>query len=191
LGERLELDAISAAIAGAESLPDYMWLNINASPSLVLDGGHLQRLLERSTRDLVLEVTEHSQITDYAAFRQAVQQLGPRVRLALDDAGAGYSGLRHIVELRPWFVKLDREVITGVDHDEARQAMVAGLDHFARTTGCWLIAEGVETTAELERLRSLEIRYVQGYLLGRPVAADHLADDAPRWLAANDTPAAA
>lgn len=182
LGEKLELAAISAALTGAELLPSYLWLNINASPSLVMDGGHLQRLLDRCTREVVLEVTEHAEITDYQAFREAVQGLGPRVRLAVDDAGAGYSGLRHIVELRPWFVKLDREVISGVDHDEARQAMVAGMHHFARTTGCWLIAEGVETKAELERLKSLDIRYIQGYLFGQPVAAQKLVEDSSRWL---------
>jgi EAL domain-containing protein (putative c-di-GMP-specific phosphodiesterase class I) len=122
----------------------------------------------------VVEVTEHSEITDYPAFRRAVQELGPRVRLAVDDAGAGFASLRHIIELRPSFVKLDRQVIAGIDGDEARQAMVAGLSHFAHNTGCWLIAEGVETAAELNTLRQLEVRYVQGYLLGPPAPFSEL-----------------
>jgi EAL domain-containing protein (putative c-di-GMP-specific phosphodiesterase class I) len=171
VGERLELAAIEAALKGAADLPRGMWLNINATPDVIMDGGGLQRLLSDYDRELVLEVTEHSEITDYRAFRQALLELGPRVRLAVDDAGAGFASLRHILELRPAFVKLDRQVIMGIDDDEARQAMVAGLRHFAQNTGCWLIAEGVETAAELATLKALDVRYVQGYLLGRPVQA--------------------
>jgi EAL domain-containing protein (putative c-di-GMP-specific phosphodiesterase class I) len=173
VGEKLELAAIEAALQGAADFPQGMWLNINATPDVIMDGGGLQRLLRGYDRDLVLEVTEHSEITDYRAFRQALVELGPRVRLAVDDAGAGFASLRHILELRPAFVKLDRQVIMGIDDDEARQAMVAGLRHFALNTGCWLIAEGVETAAELATLKALDVRYVQGFLLGRPVPAPH------------------
>ena len=181
LGERLELLAIEIALERAGNLPHEMWFNVNASPAVVMDGGELQRLAYASDRQLVLEVTEHTEITDYPAFRRAIRELGPRVRLAVDDAGAGFASLRHIIELRPAFVKLDRQVIAGIDHDEARQAMVAGLRHFALNTGCWLIAEGVETQAELDTLRELEVRYVQGYLLGQPVPAHRLTDDVARW----------
>ena len=180
LGERLELAAIRAALAAAKPMPPELWLNLNASPAVVMDGGELQRLTTVSARDLVVEVTEHTEITDYPAFRRAVQQLGPRVRLAVDDAGAGFASLRHIIELRPSFVKLDRQVIAGIDRDEARQAMIAGLSHFAYNSGCWLIAEGVETVAELEMLRQLEVRYGQGYLLGRPAPYDELRLDGHR-----------
>ncbi len=173
VGEKLELAAIEAALQGAADFPQGMWLNINATPDVIMDGGGLQRLLRGYDRDLVLEVTEHSEITDYRAFRQALVELGPRVRLAVDDAGAGFASLRHILELRPAFVKLDRQVIMGIDDDEARQAMVAGLRHFALNTGCWLIAEGVETAAELATLKALDVRYVQGFLLGRPVPAPY------------------
>jgi PAS domain S-box-containing protein len=169
VGERLELAAIETALKASADLPRGMWLNINATPDVIMDGGGLQRLLSDYDRDLVLEVTEHSEITDYRAFRQALLELGPRVRLAVDDAGAGFASLRHILELRPAFVKLDRQVIMGINDDEARQAMVAGLRHFALNTGCWLIAEGVETAAELATLKALDVRYVQGFLLGRPV----------------------
>lgn len=186
LGEKLELAAVAAAIEGAAALPGEMWLNVNASPSTVMDGGGLNYLVGECDRDLVLEVTEHTEITDYQAFRQAVQELGPKVRLAVDDAGAGFASLRHIIELRPAFVKLDRQVIAGIDDDEARQAMVAGLHHFARTTGCWLIAEGVETPAELQALRELDVRYVQGFLLGRPVPAGQLLG-AGLWAAVDGT----
>jgi EAL domain-containing protein (putative c-di-GMP-specific phosphodiesterase class I) len=142
----------------------------------------LKQLIEQTSRELVLEVTEHKEITDYPAFRQAVRGLGARVRLAVDDAGAGFAGLRHIVELRPSFVKLDRQLIADINSDDARQAMVAGMVHFARNSGCWLIAEGVETEAELSCLRSLQLRYMQGYLLGQPAPPERFVDDAGRWI---------
>ncbi len=185
LGEKLELIAIRAALDGARSVPRDLWLNINVSPAVVMNGGELRRLVLEIDRDIVLEVTEHSAITDYQAFKRAVRDLGARVRLAVDDAGAGFASLRHIIELRPNFVKLDRQVIAGIDADEVRQAMVAGLRHFARNTGCWLIAEGVETEAELETLRELDVRYVQGYLLARPMAAEQVADHARKWSGRN------
>lgn len=179
LGEQLELAALREAIEGARPLAGGLWLNINASPAVIMAGGHLQELVAGNDHELVLEVTEHTEITDYAAFRRAVQKCGPRVRLAVDDAGAGFASLRHIIELRPHFVKLDRQMIAGIDRDEARQALVAGLRHFAEHTGCWLIAEGVETRAELKTLRDLDIRYAQGYLLGRPTPADKIGADGP------------
>jgi len=91
-----------------------------------------------------------------------------KARLAVDDAGAGYSGLRHILELRPQFVKLDLSLVRHVDTDPARQAMVAGMAHFARNSGCELIAEGIETEEELNELIRLGINLGQGYLFGKP-----------------------
>ena len=86
----------------------------------------------------------------------------------MDDAGAGYAGLRHILELRPHFVKLDISLVRNVDTDPARQAMVAGMDHFARNAGCELIAEGIESEDELTQLIHLGITLGQGYLFGKP-----------------------
>lgn len=117
----------------------------------------------------MLEVTEHVAIADYAAFGDAVASLRPRVELAVDDAGAGFASFRHILELHPAFVKLDRSLITGLELDPARQALIAGSHHFASSTDCRLIAEGVETDAELATLRKLGIEFGQGYLLGRPL----------------------
>jgi EAL domain-containing protein (putative c-di-GMP-specific phosphodiesterase class I) len=95
-------------------------------------------------------------------------ELGP-IEFAVDDAGTGFASLRHIVELRPAFVKLDRSLIAGLESDSARQAMIVGLGHFAHVTGCRLIVEGIETETELAVLRSLTIELGQGYLLGRPL----------------------
>jgi PAS domain S-box-containing protein len=168
MGRQLEMAAVARAVAGAQDLPAGAWLNVNASPALILGGDDFARLALNSPRPLIIELTEHEQIRDYARFRAAVRGLGPNVRLAVDDAGAGFSSLRHILELQPSFVKLDRALVTNIDDDHARQALVAGLLHFARDGGFWLIAEGVETEAELQTLRELEVHYAQGYLLGKP-----------------------
>lgn len=168
LGAELETVTLEVALASAQHLPRRAWLSLNVSPALILSGEPLLTLVAASQRPLVLEVTEHVGIADYDAFRTALAAMGPRVRLAVDDAGAGFASLRHILELRPAFVKLDRSLITGLEADEARQAMVAGMRYFSRTTGCRLIAEGVETDAELTALRALRITLAQGFLLGRP-----------------------
>jgi EAL domain-containing protein (putative c-di-GMP-specific phosphodiesterase class I) len=92
----------------------------NSSPELFLAGEPLRTLLSGSCRHIVLEVTEHTAIIDYPAFRTAMAALGPNVELAVDDAGTGFASLRHIVELRPTFVKLDRSLMAGLESDEAR-----------------------------------------------------------------------
>jgi len=169
LGLELEIATLRAAFLAAESLPEAAWLNLNASPELIMAGEPLISILRGCPRRLVLEVTEHTPVADYTAFRAAMDALGPNVKLAVDDAGAGFASLRHILELRPAFVKLDRWLVTGLEADEARQAMVAGLLHFARSTGCRLIAEGIETESELATLQTLDVQLGQGYLLGRPI----------------------
>lgn len=171
MGARLEIATLQAALEAARELPDYTWLNLNASPQLILAGPRLQELLAPERREIVLEVTEHVAIADYGAFRTAIGRLGPNIRIAIDDAGAGYSSLHHILELAPSIVKLDRAIVTGLEGDRARTALVAGMQHFARSTGIRLIAEGVETQGELEALRRLDVDLAQGYLLGRPAPA--------------------
>ncbi|MGA3031569.1 MAG: EAL domain-containing protein [Candidatus Limnocylindrales bacterium] len=169
LGAELETATLGAALAAAKELPRSAWLNLNASPGFILAGEPLRTILARRRRRLVLEVTEHAAIADYPAFRAAMADLGPKVELAVDDAGTGFASLRHIVELRPAFVKLDRSLIAGLESDDARQAMIVGLGHFAHVTGCRLIVEGIETDRQLVVLRALALELGQGYLLGRPL----------------------
>jgi EAL domain-containing protein (putative c-di-GMP-specific phosphodiesterase class I) len=91
------------------------------------------------------------------------------VRLAVDDAGAGFSSLRHVVDLQPEIIKLDIGLIRGVDADPARQALARALLAFARETfDATVVAEGIETVGELEMLRRLGCPQGQGFLLGRP-----------------------
>ena len=168
LGHDYELAAIEAALTAASALPPDAFLTINMSPGLVLESGRrLRRLIRATDRQLVLELTEHVPIDDYAALRDALGTLGD-VRLAVDDAGAGYASLRHILELRPTFTKLDISLVRGIETDDLRQALVAGLEYFALRSGCRLIAEGVESEDEASVLRRLGVEFAQGYLFGRP-----------------------
>ncbi len=174
MGRELELATMEAALDASTDLPASAWLDLNASPRLIMESDELPNLLERSDREIVLEITEHEAIADYELFRAAFLRLGPKVRLAVDDAGAGFASLRHILELRPALVKLDRALIVGLDSDQARRALVAGIQHFAGDAKIRLIAEGVETAAELATLLELDISLGQGYLLGRPASAQEL-----------------
>ena len=167
LGIELEVATMRAALEAATSLPPDAYLSLNASPALIASG-ELRGLLRGCTRAIVLEITEHDVIDDYPALRASLAALVPTVRLAVDDAGAGYASLRHILELAPDFVKLDIGLIRGIDTDPARQALLAGMGYFAVKRKIRIIAEGIETAAELDSLRSLGISYGQGYLLGRP-----------------------
>jgi EAL domain-containing protein (putative c-di-GMP-specific phosphodiesterase class I) len=92
----------------------------------------------------------------------APPRISDRVALAVDDAGAGYASLRHILELRPAFAKLDISLVRGIDADALRQSLAAGINYYALRTGCRLIAEGVETDAEAAALLELGIEFAQG-----------------------------
>jgi PAS domain S-box-containing protein len=170
LGPALELATLTAALREAERLPPDLWLSLNVSPDLVLAGEGLRDLVRTAGRPIVCEVTEHAVIDDYVAFRLAMAQL-EGLRLAVDDAGAGFASFRHVLELKPAFVKLDRSLVADIDGDPVRQALMVGMSHFAKSVGCRLIAEGIETKAELVTLMELGVPLGQGYLLGRPASA--------------------
>jgi diguanylate cyclase (GGDEF)-like protein len=171
LGPDYELAAIEVALTEASDLPGEAFLSLNASPRLVLESGpRLQEMIRTTSRRLILELTEHVPIDDYAALRVAIGKLGD-VGIAVDDAGAGYTSLRHILELRPTFAKLDISLVRGIETDELRQALAAGLDYFALRGGFHLIAEGVESEDEAIALQGLGVEFAQGYLFGRPAPA--------------------
>jgi EAL domain-containing protein (putative c-di-GMP-specific phosphodiesterase class I)/DNA-binding NarL/FixJ family response regulator len=172
-GMALDLEAatMAAALVAGRSLPGDAWICCNVSPALVLEGTVLRRLLGRGPRVVVLELTEHDPIEDYLAMTTALARLGPDVPLSIDDAGEGFASLRHVLALRPAFVKLDKSWIVGLHEDGSRQALVAGLSHFARATGCQLVAEGVEHPADLDAVAALGVHIGQGFLLGRPAPA--------------------
>ena len=145
MGRQLELATLKAAVAASRSLSKGAWLDLNVSPDLVMESVELAHALRDVERPIVLEVTEHEQIDDYEQFRSAADSLGQDVRIAVDDAGSGYASLRHILELRPALVKLDRGLIMGIESDHARRALVAGMRRFAGEVDIQLVAEGIET----------------------------------------------
>jgi PAS domain S-box-containing protein len=174
LGRVLEQATMQAALDEAVVLPEEAWLALNVSADLALHGTRLRRLISEQTRPLVLEITEHEPVADPAAIRGAVVRLGDQLRtlrIAVDDAGAGFNGLQFILELAPDLIKLDRALIADIEKDPAKQALVVGMRHFANQLGAQLIAEGVETEAALATLNTLGVTYGQGHLLGRPEAA--------------------
>jgi EAL domain-containing protein (putative c-di-GMP-specific phosphodiesterase class I)/CheY-like chemotaxis protein len=170
LGAALEQATIRAAVAGVAKMPPDRLLAINVSPALVQESPELGSLLRGSPHRKLLELSEHVPVADYDALRAAIGRIEPAVAVAVDDAGSGYASLRHILALRPAYVKLDISWVREIDADAARQALVAGIVHFARATGCELIAEGIEREEERQTLIGLNVTYGQGYLLGRPAA---------------------
>ncbi|QYE35511.1 EAL domain-containing protein [Polymorphobacter sp. PAMC 29334] len=176
LGTALEIAAIHRGLAGLAAFPDMAYLSVNASPATVLSGELDSAFAGVPVDRIVLEITEHDLIVDYSAMTQALRPLRRAgLRLAVDDAGAGYASLHHILDLRPDLIKLDMHLTRGIDEDRARQALTGAIAGFARDIGSLLIAEGVETSAELATLRALGIELAQGYHLGRPMPLDHAA----------------
>jgi EAL domain-containing protein (putative c-di-GMP-specific phosphodiesterase class I) len=175
IGAELELATIATAVAAALALPRGRFVSINLSPDLlVLHQREIEAAIASLHRDhpVVLELTEHDVVQDYELLRSSLALFDPAVDLSVDDAGAGFSTLRHVVMLEPHYVKLDRSWVCDIHIDPTRQALVAGLSHFARTTGCELVAEGIESESEREMLTELDVSLGQGYLLGAPSAVN-------------------
>ena len=191
LGVELELATLEAAVAAADTLPAGRWLNLNASCALLAEPQRLAYLLWKAgSRPIVLEITEHEEVKDYEQIRGQIADLGIRVRLAVDDAGAGFSSLRHILELKPDIIKLDRSLVMEIDRDPVRQGLVAGLQHFAATSGATIIAEGIETEPERHAVAALGVDLGQGYLLGKPAPAAQVRHASPRPVARSENPVA-
>jgi EAL domain-containing protein (putative c-di-GMP-specific phosphodiesterase class I) len=165
----LEIRSIETAVLQLDRLPSRAFMSVNVSPETV-SSDDLKRLLDTLPGErMVLEVTEHAPIKDYPQLRTALTNLGRQgVRLAIDDAGAGYASLRHILQLMPDFIKLDIGLTRGVDAEMAQRALASALVTFANEIGAEIIAEGVETPKELAVLRDLGVRLGQGFHLGRP-----------------------
>ncbi|HEV3225359.1 MAG TPA: EAL domain-containing protein [Acidimicrobiales bacterium] len=182
LGVELEMAAASEAFAVISKLADGITMSINLGPQSILSGRLLDMLTHHRDR-IVVELTEHTRIDDYSNLTGALRELRRLgTRLAVDDTGSGVSSLAHILKLAPDFIKLDRDLTNGIDLDPVRRALASSLVTFAGETGARIVAEGVETRDELDVIRSLGVRYAQGYYLGRAVP---LADLAERLLAAS------
>lgn len=180
LGAELELAAVEAALQDLDRLPDGCALAVNVSP-LVITRPRLRHLLGvGDPRRVVLELTEHVAIADYPRVRRTLSELrSGGARLAIDDTGAGFASLSHIIKLAPDLIKLDFDLVHGIAEDPVRRSMATAIVAFAADTGAEIIAEGIETEAELEVVHQLGIRYGQGYLLGRPGHLDGIDPTVP------------
>lgn len=168
-GLALELAAIRGSLWALDGLPETTLLTVNASPSAVLEPEFLQALRDVPPGRLVVEITEHAPVEDYDALRTGIATLAARgIRVAIDDVGAGYSSLRHVLALEPQFLKLDASLTKGIDQDLAKQAMAAGVMAFASRTGARVIAEGIQTEAEAVALQAAGVIWGQGFLYGEP-----------------------
>lgn len=169
LGLALEIEAARAALDHLARIPAPLRLSINVSPETLLNPA-LDALLQPYDRTrLTLEITEHSTVDDYEKVcRRIVELRRQGLKLAIDDAGAGFASLRHILQLVPDIIKLDVSLTKEIDLDTRRQALVSAILTFALGTSTRVVVEGVETEGELQALVALGVELGQGYYLGRP-----------------------
>jgi EAL domain-containing protein (putative c-di-GMP-specific phosphodiesterase class I)/CheY-like chemotaxis protein len=171
LGVELELYAIRMACERSRLLPQDSFMAVNVSPITALRPDLLELLDCAHVDDVVLEVTEHAPVEDYPRFRVAVRRMREHgARLAIDDAGAGFASLRHILELNAELIKLDGSLTHSLESDPRRRSLAAALIEFGRESGAAVLAEHIESELQLCELRRLGVTYGQGYHLGRPQA---------------------
>jgi EAL domain-containing protein (putative c-di-GMP-specific phosphodiesterase class I) len=175
LGVELELLAIRCALRAQASLPAGVYLSVNASPDTVASSWFQDLMREHPVRSLCIEVTEHAAIEDYTIIELALEPFRLRgLRLAIDDAGAGHAGLRHVVGLRPDVIKLDRSLTQAIGDDLVVRALGSALSSFSAAVGSVMVAEGVETEAQVRDIGSIGVHHAQGYLFGRPAPLSEL-----------------
>ena len=168
LQRELEIHAVQAALTYLPSLDDELYLAVNLSPktlqvwpSVVLEAGAKDRV--------VLELTEHARIEDYSALENAIAEArADGARIAVDDVGAGFANLKHILHLAPDFIKLDASLTRDIHNDRSRRALAKALVSFSQELGSTIVAEGIETHEELAALSELGVHYGQGYHFARP-----------------------
>lgn len=169
-GPDLEIATIAAAVRVAVALPDGVRLSVNVSPVTLADP-RLLTLLRTLDRPCAVELTEHAVIHDYRVLEGPLEALrAAGVAIAVDDAGAGFSSLQHVVQVLPDVVKLDLSLTQDVARSPVRRALGGALIDFVHGMGATLVVEGVECEADLEVWIALGADAVQGYVAGPPGA---------------------
>ncbi|MEV6600151.1 EAL domain-containing protein [Actinoplanes sp. NPDC051346] len=164
----------------ADRRPSRYRVAMNVSPGTLLTAECAALLSRLPLERVLLELSEHDPVDDYAALTAALAPLRARgMRLAIDDVGAGFSSLRHIVLTTPDVIKLDRSLIDGVSTDPILTTLVRSLVEFGRGCSARVVAEGVETATDAATLLALGVHYGQGWHFGRPGTARQLADRYP------------
>jgi EAL domain-containing protein (putative c-di-GMP-specific phosphodiesterase class I) len=167
---QLEALALRSAFAARPDLPPHTFLAVNVGPD-VLDQPEVLQVwnTQADLSGVVIELTEHARIDSYVSLEPALDRLrAAGALIAIDDAGAGYAGLQHLLGLRPHIIKLDRNLISGVDRDETKRALVDMIGTFASRIDAWVLAEGIEQLGELDAVMGLGVPLGQGFLLGHP-----------------------
>lgn len=173
LGVDLEIALARKALGALASMPADVLLAVNFSPAAIMAPAFAELFSTLPLERVVLEVTEHAAVANYTELAARLHPFRNRgLRLAVDDAGAGHSSFRHVLDLRPDTIKLDMSLTRNIDRDRGRQALAGALAMFGRAMGSQIVAEGVETDAELDALRRVGVTKVQGYLTGRPMPLD-------------------
>jgi len=180
LGLELERLTIREAWKLLPLLGPEQFLALNVSPGALVElAGRALKRDDLPLSSLVIEVTEQSIVRSYPELRSVLEPLRKDgLRIAIDDAGAGYASLHHVVELRPDFIKVDRSLVDGVADDHARRVAVSAFVLLSLDLGATVVAEGVERPRDLSTLCDLGVQAAQGYLLGRPSTR---RDDLTRW----------
>jgi EAL domain-containing protein (putative c-di-GMP-specific phosphodiesterase class I) len=177
LGQRpgLERACLRQALDLHARRPAGTSLTVNLSAPVLLEASTIAMLedagdsLPEDLAGLIVEITEETLVHGDMELLNAIEPLRRRgARLAVDDMGAGYSGLRQITTVHPAYLKLDRSLVAGIDGDGERAALVGALAGYSAQVGCLLVAEGVETDAELQVVWRLGVPLVQGFLFARP-----------------------
>lgn len=173
LADRLEAMLVEIGLEAMSWIPDNCFLTINVSPGALGSDDVAQLLASRTSLEgLVVEVTEQAVVDDYTQLEYVLRSLrAAGAAIAVDDAGAGYASLHHIVALRPQFVKLDRSLVADLDRDEAKLAVIEALGTFSSRIDAWMVAEGIERAEEMAALQRLRVPLAQGYWLGMPAPA--------------------
>lgn len=184
----LEIIAARSAVAALDHVEGYLSVNLSAATVCTPEGRAF--LAEQRLDRIVIELTEHAEVVDYPTLLGVLAPLrADGLRIAVDDTGAGFASLRHVLALGADIIKLDRSLISGLEHDPVRHALVGALTRFAAKTGSRVVAEGVETQGELMAVQALGVQCVQGYLLGRPAPlADLLSGVSSPHLALHGAP---
>lgn len=177
LGHDLERLTLGTALALLPDLPPEQFLAVNTSPASLVDPGVLDLLLAADLSRVVVEVTEHDAVNDYALTREALGWLREAgARIAVDDVGAGFASLQHVLLLQPEVVKLDLSLTRDVHHSPRQQAIVRALVGFADRVGATVLAEGIEVAEQVPALREAGVALGQGWHLGTPVLVAERAD---------------
>jgi EAL domain-containing protein (putative c-di-GMP-specific phosphodiesterase class I) len=173
VGDRLELLALRRAADYLDEVSGYVAMNV--SPGTLLTRECADLLNEFRLDRVLLELSEHDQVVDYAALMAVLDPLRVAgMRLAIDDVGAGFSSLRHIILTAPDVIKLDRSIVDGVSSDPVLKSLVRSLVDFAEGCDATVVAEGVETASDGDVLLALGVDYGQGWYYGRPGPAADL-----------------